>query len=246
MTDTTNWKVGELAKKTGLTVRTLHHYEELKLLIPSHRSPAGYRLYSTSDLRKLQIILSLKQMGFPLEQIKESMGNPQFSLESVIAMQIGKLREHLALEEDLLERLDGLLRLSKARKHEITMEELTQVMELMHRVECYYTPEMLETFKTRRKELGRDAIVAAENDWQTLIADVQKEMDAGTKPTHPRVRKLAKTWMALVQSFTQGNPEVEARMKKMYEENPDMSTQFGGPGKEMQEYIGKAMKGMSP
>ena len=66
-------KVGELARRTGLTVRTLHHYDAIGLLRPSGRTDSahgsGHRLYTAADVARLQQILSLKHLGFGLEQI---------------------------------------------------------------------------------------------------------------------------------------------------------------------------------
>src|SRR6201988_5498959 len=62
-------KVGELAKRTGLTVRTLHHYDEIGLLKPSLHTEAGHRLYTAADVARLQQVLSLRQLGFSLEQV---------------------------------------------------------------------------------------------------------------------------------------------------------------------------------
>ena len=62
-------RIGAVARATGLTVRTLHHYDEIGLLVPSGRTGAGYRLYSDDDVRRLYRILALRGMGFPLEEI---------------------------------------------------------------------------------------------------------------------------------------------------------------------------------
>lgn len=72
-------KVGELAKKTGVSVRTLHYYDEIGLLEPSCHTEAGYRLYTTSDIVRLQQIKSLQQLGFSLEEIRECLERPDFS-----------------------------------------------------------------------------------------------------------------------------------------------------------------------
>jgi MerR family transcriptional regulator, thiopeptide resistance regulator len=61
--------VGEVAELAGVTVRTLHHYDELGLLSPSERSEAGYRLYSYEDVARLQEILIWRQLGFVLAEI---------------------------------------------------------------------------------------------------------------------------------------------------------------------------------
>ncbi|MEP7384533.1 MAG: MerR family transcriptional regulator, partial [Gemmatimonadota bacterium] len=65
-----SWKVGELARRTGLTVRALHHYDAIGLLIPSGRTPSGHRLYERDDVERLQQIQSLRLMGFPLDEVK--------------------------------------------------------------------------------------------------------------------------------------------------------------------------------
>ncbi|TNY04356.1 MerR family transcriptional regulator, partial [Escherichia coli] len=64
-----DYTVGELAKRAGLTVRTLHHYEELGLLNPSGRSDAGYRRYSEADVLRLHRVLALRDAGVPLKDI---------------------------------------------------------------------------------------------------------------------------------------------------------------------------------
>ena len=64
--DEKHWKIGELARATGLTVRTLHHYDEIGLLVPSERTQAGYRLYGEQDVRRLYEIRALRDLGIPL------------------------------------------------------------------------------------------------------------------------------------------------------------------------------------
>ena len=68
--------VGEVSELARVTVRTLHHYDELGLLSPSERSEAGYRLYSYDDLARLQEILILRALGFPLAEIASLLDDP--------------------------------------------------------------------------------------------------------------------------------------------------------------------------
>ena len=65
--------VSQVARRTGVTVRTLHHYETLGLLRPAARSGAGYRLYGEAELRRLQHIVSLKALGLSLDAIRTSL-----------------------------------------------------------------------------------------------------------------------------------------------------------------------------
>ena len=91
-------KVGDLAKQTGVSVRTLHYYDEIGLLSPSHRTEAGYRLYDETDIIRLQQIVSLRQIGFTLEQIRDCLEQHEFSPRHVVQLHLSKLQEQIALQ----------------------------------------------------------------------------------------------------------------------------------------------------
>jgi|SRR5580704_2279181 DNA-binding transcriptional MerR regulator len=78
------WKVGELARATGLTVRALHYYEEIGLLRPSRRSSAGHRLYDAADVARLYRISLLRRLGFPLDQITSVIEDPEWQLAAAV------------------------------------------------------------------------------------------------------------------------------------------------------------------
>ena len=80
-------RISEVAKLTGITVRTLHYYDEIGLLKPSEITEAGYRLYSREDLEILQQILFFRELDFPLSQIKEIMNNPNYDKEEALKKQ---------------------------------------------------------------------------------------------------------------------------------------------------------------
>jgi DNA-binding transcriptional MerR regulator len=101
-------KVSELARRTGLTVRTLHHYDEIGLLKPSLRTEAGYRLYTAADVARLQQVLSLRQLGLSLEEVRDCLDQPGFALLEVVRLHIARLREQIELQRKLCERLETL------------------------------------------------------------------------------------------------------------------------------------------
>lgn len=92
-------KVGALADRTGLTVRTLHHYDEIGLLSPSARTPSGHRLYGDQEIVRLQQIASLKHLGLPLDEIKVCLGSPEYSLERTLELQIERIERQIAKQE---------------------------------------------------------------------------------------------------------------------------------------------------
>lgn len=234
------WKIGELAEKTGLSVRALHYYEELGLLNPNYRTHGDHRLYGEADVERLQQVLSLKQLGFPLEQIKAALENPQFSPEKILEMQAARIDTELKGHQDLLDRIRGMQRLMKATNR-AGSEDFMELIKLMGEIDSHYTPEQQEEIHERGRKLGENGMQNAENEWSTLIAAVQAEMDKGTPPTDPKVRELAKKWQSLIDAFTGGNPAIAANMKKMYESQGEtMRKAYGGASEEMRKYVMEA------
>lgn len=237
---TSLWTIGELAKKTGLTVRTLHHYEEIGLLVPSHRGENNYRQYDATDIERLQRIVSLKQLGFSLEQIKNSLDTPGFSLADVTHLHLEKMRLQFKHQEQLLERLEGLERFAKSGTPEPL--EMLEAIDLLNKIEANYTEEELEELRGRAKQLGKEGMIAAEQEWPQLIKDMQGHMERNTDPGNPDVQRIAKRWKELVEAFTGGNPQIAAKVKKMYEDNPHAAQRFGGPSPELMAYVQRAME----
>jgi MerR family transcriptional regulator, thiopeptide resistance regulator len=78
-------RVGELAAATGLTVRTLHYYGEIGLLVASTRTDAGHRLYADADVERLYRICLLRRLGLPLGEIARALDDPEWELHSAMA-----------------------------------------------------------------------------------------------------------------------------------------------------------------
>ncbi|MBY8872297.1 MerR family transcriptional regulator [Micromonospora sp. PLK6-60] len=104
------YTVGQVAKAAGVTVRTLHHYDEISLLSPSGRTAAGYRRYDDADLERLQLIRYYRELGFPLEEIAAILDDPRVDPAAHLRRQhelltgrIGKLQEMVAAIELAME-----------------------------------------------------------------------------------------------------------------------------------------------
>lgn len=98
-------KINEVAKLTGITVRTLHYYDEIGLLKPSEMTESGYRLYDETALETLQQILFFRELDFPLQDIKDMMANPHFNKAEALS----KHRELLLLKRNRLNALIDLV-----------------------------------------------------------------------------------------------------------------------------------------
>lgn len=192
---------------------------------------------------RLQQILSLKSLGFSLEEIRTCLQDPAYSPERIIDRQLAQLEEQIRLMERLRERLTLIRRWLDTRR-EVTAETLLQIMEVIRMSEQlyrkYYTEEQLKQLEERRKQLGEKTIREVEREWPELIRRVREEMEKGTPPHDETVRKLARRWKDLVEMFTGGDPGIRQSLQQMYEENPDFGAQMGLDRK-IFAYVDKAM-----
>jgi DNA-binding transcriptional MerR regulator len=220
-------KVGELARRTGLTVRTLHHYDEIGLLRPSLRTEAGYRLYTGRDIARLQQIVSLRQLGLSLEEVRGCLDRPGFSPLEVIDLHLARLREQIDAQRRLCGRLEAIAtRLRTAE--EVSADEFLRTIEEITTMEKYFTPEQLEQIRERREALGEDYLRQKEAEWVELIALVRTEMERGTDPGDAKVQALAQRWLRLVEFTTGGDPAMKQSIKRHWEEQGDnLVAQYG-------------------
>jgi DNA-binding transcriptional MerR regulator len=109
-TQTPGYTVGQVAELSGVTVRTLHHYDEIGLLSPGERTAAGYRRYGEDDLERLHQVLSYRELGFALEEIATILDDPEADAAAHLRRQhrlltdrIARLREMVAAVDKAME-----------------------------------------------------------------------------------------------------------------------------------------------
>jgi DNA-binding transcriptional MerR regulator len=212
------WKIGELARRTGLTVRTLHHYDEIGLLSPAQRSDGGHRVYDEADVQRLYRIVSLRSLGFPLDAIAQALDSQTFDAREAVDDHLRRLEVQIAQEQQLLDKLRMLRQRLDADDFLTTIEELTMR-------ERYYSPEQLDQLEQRRQALGEDAIKDVEREWGEIFATLKQEMDKGTDPADPRLRPIGERSRELIEMFTGGDPGIQAGLKRMYDtEGPEKAS----------------------
>lgn len=233
-------KVGTLARKTGVSVRTLHYYDEIGLLAPARRTEAGHRLYGADDAVRLQQIVSLRQLGFSLDEIRVFLEGVDGAAHRVIELHLARLNEQMALQRRLYDRLEALAAHLRAAE-EVSVDDILQTIADMNMIEKYYTPEQLEALRQRREHYGEEQIRRFEAEWQDLIAAAQAEREKGTDPASEPVQRLARRWMELVQAFTGGNPGIQKSLNVMYRQEGPAAASRGMVDPALFDYMGEAI-----
>src|SRR4051812_47808201 len=93
--DMTAWTVGQVAERFDVTVRTLHHYDEIGLLVPTRRSPSGYRLYTDADVTRLRHVVVYRRLGFALEEIALLLDDPEVDVAEHLRRQRAAVMQRL-------------------------------------------------------------------------------------------------------------------------------------------------------
>jgi MerR family transcriptional regulator, thiopeptide resistance regulator len=124
------WKVGALARATGLSVRALHYYDETGLLRPSRRSYAGHRLYDAADVARLYRISLLRRIGFPLDQISVVLEHPEWQLAPAIDRHLTDTQNRAEVAARLCTRL-ATMAAELARQDNPSPEQLFSTLEEM-------------------------------------------------------------------------------------------------------------------
>jgi DNA-binding transcriptional MerR regulator len=207
--------IGDVAHRTGLTVRTLHHYDQVGLLRPTARTPAGYRLYGPAEIRRLQHIASLRRLGLSLDDITRCLDAGDPPLPEVLDLHLGRL------DNDIREATAMRDRLLHIRKQiDETAIDLDAWLGVIHetlRFERHYTPKQREKLDQRADDLGLDRLGEVQQEWVQIFEELEVLFDEGLSPEHPEVLKLARRAQDLIAEFTGGDPGITRSLQAMYE-----------------------------
>jgi DNA-binding transcriptional MerR regulator len=232
MTGEPVFRVGEVAARTGVSVRTLHHYDAIGLLRPSGRTEsvhaAGHRRYSVADLARLQQVLSLRQLGFSLDEIADALAQPGFDPLTLVRLHLARANEVLKSQHLLCERLT-LLATHLERAEEVSADTFLKTVEATIMAENHFNlpPDQAAALAAHWAKFSPADIEAVQNEWPVLIGRVKEAMAAGTDPRSPQVRALADRATELTRMFSGGNTGVENQLRQKYETDPELQQKTG-------------------
>jgi DNA-binding transcriptional MerR regulator len=219
------WSIGELANACGVTVRTLHHYDEIGLLSAGQRTASGHRRYTEEDVRRLYRIRALQMLGLPLAEIGAALATPaddMASLRALLERQLRHVSRHAEQVQSVQNRLRDLLsRLDISRTEGAAMpatEQFMSTLEMMTVLENHFTPEQRQELAHRRAELGRDRIEAAKARWAALVEEGLTHVENGTPVSDPSIRAWVRTWDEIGSMFHSGE-QTKAAARSMWQDN---------------------------
>jgi DNA-binding transcriptional MerR regulator len=238
------YQAREFAKRAGVTVRTLHHYDRLGLLKPSRYTVAGYRLYAERDLARLQQIVTLKFIGFPLKQIKELLTPNALDLASALRLQrkvMEEQRNHLDMAIQAIKKAERVMASGDEPDWEVFKKivEVINMQKDMEWVKKYYTEEQLADLAKRGTP---EVLESGQREWAILLKEVEAAINAGVDPASEQAQQLAERWEKLIGEFTGGDPGILENLRRLYADQANWPSTFQKPFSESAgTFINKAM-----
>src|SRR5215208_8294747 len=220
---TEGYTVGRVAELSGVTIRTLHHYDEIGLLSPGGRSAAGYRIYEDTDIERLQRILFYRQLGFALEEIATIVDDPHTDALGHLRRQRGLLTERIGRLNAMVEAIDYEM---EARTMDIplTPEERLEVFGEFRPEDYAEEAEQRWGETEAYKESQRRVSGYTKEDWHRLKAEEEEirarlaaALDAGLAPEGEEAMLAAEAHRQYISRwFYECGYEIHRGLTKMY------------------------------
>ena len=231
--DTRELTVGVVAGMVGVSIRTLHHYDQIGLVVPSGRTPAGYRVYDDTDVERLHQVLTYRELGFSLEQIATLLDDPDVDplshLETqreILAGRIDRLHRMVAaLEEMMNAKKDGIA-LSAAEQAEIFGDDWTGEE---------YAAEAEERWgdTVAWKQSQKRTAQFTKADWQRIKAETDdlerrlaEAMRRGVTPGTDEANALAEEHRAQIGRFYDCDHAMQVCLADMYVADPRFTAHY--------------------
>lgn len=244
--------VGEIARLAGVTVRTLHHYDEIGLVTPTERTDAGYRLYGYREAARLQEVLFFRELGFGLDEIKAIVDEPGYDRQHALANQRGMLE---AKAERLLKMVDAVDAAIDAERRGFAMEK-----EEMLEVFGGFDPTEYEEEARERwgdtdayQQSARRAARYTKDDWKQIGAEAAEINDAfialmesDSPATGPEAMEVAERHRAHISKwFYECSLEIHQGLGRMYVDDPRFTKNIDKAKEGLAAYMSQAIRAAS-
>jgi MerR family transcriptional regulator, thiopeptide resistance regulator len=239
------YTVKKLADAAGVSVRTLHYYDEAGLLKPRFRSANGYRQYDEAAVVWLQQILFFRELDFSLEEIKQIMSRPDFNvlqaLESHRALLTGRaarISDLLATVERTIKSIKGETEMSIKDYYKGFSDE--QIAKYRKEARELYGEKTVANSEARVMKMGKEKFAALQAEGGAIFKAIADNMAKGYDS--PVVQEQVKKWRRWLENFSHYSDEAALGLGQTYSANPDFAKFFRKTNKDLPEFLTKAVE----
>ena len=221
----------KFAKRSGVTVRTLHHYDRVGLLKPSDYTGAGFRLYRDGDFARLQQIVTLKFIGFSLKEIKRLLDRKGSGLSAALRAQrmtLEEKRRHLDSAIQAIAKAEGIAA-SRSKPEWETFQKITEEIQMQTNndvMKKYYNDEARKLIDERKNLWSPELQKEVEEKWTALIKDVEAATASEMDPASPAAQALVERQAKLIEGFTGGHAAIQEGLGKLWADQENWPDQM--------------------
>lgn len=242
--------VKQVAKVSGVSVRTLHYYDEIGLFKPTDVGPNGYRYYDRAALLRLQQILFYRQLGMPLDKIKQTLDAPDFDLAEALKTHRQYLNEEVDRHRRLIRTIDKTLTDLNGERPMSDKDRFRGFApEKQEEYEAYlverYGEEAKEKIAASRKKTGKMSKAEMQKlneDREALQLAIVARIDAGDGPGATGVQTLIAQHHGWVSHFWVPNAKAYAELGQLYLDHPDFRSMYDQIDPRLVQFLADAMK----
>ena len=241
-----SYRIGDVAALCGISTRTLHYYDDIHLLKPSMRSDAGYRIYSESDLKRLQHIMFYKVLGFSLDKIADILNDPHFDYQQALIEQREKILGNIQQSQQILKLIDYSL---QSANEETSMSE-----KLFAKFNDFDSSIFEEEVKEKwgdtdaYRESQRRTKLYSESDWKKIKADSENITEqlaallkAGVAPNDKQTLAVVENYRLHIDHwYYPCSKQMFAQLGKMYVADARFAENFNKVQPGLAQYISDA------
>jgi DNA-binding transcriptional MerR regulator len=242
------WTVGQVAEDLGVTVRTLHHYDEIGLVCPSGRSAAGYRLYSARDLERLQNVVVYRRLGFALEEVGALLDASGADLTSHLQRQRDAVMSRLdelsglvtAIDRALEKQMSGI-QLSRDEQRELFGDGFSEEY-AAEAQERWGDTDMWKQSQSRTAGYTKEDWVAVKGEMDAVNAAFVEALRAGEPATSERAMDAAEMHRRHIDDrFYEVTPAFHRNVGDMYVADPRFTQTYEDLEPGLAQYVRDAI-----
>ncbi|MGX1131501.1 DNA-binding transcriptional MerR regulator [Streptomyces glaucescens] len=233
-TDADGLTVGQASKRLGVTVRALHHWDEIGLARPSLRTASGYRLYTAGDLERLQRIVVYREVGLGLDTIQAVLDDSTADVPAALRAQRAQVAERI----DRLQQLSaGLDRMIDAHEHGLllTAEQQAEIFGPQWNPDWPAEARQRYGDTPQWRQYAERSASRSPEEWQAIteaVADVDRAladaMDAGVAPGSPEANRLVERHREVFSSYFPLTRQMQVCLGRRYEADPGFAAHYDG------------------
>lgn len=244
----TTMTVGELAEVSGVTVRTLHHYDEIGLLVPSVRSAAGYRIYTDGEVDRLQMILTYRELGLGLDEIAAAIGTPGASAD-ILRSARDRIDDRIAKLKAIARSLDTAIA-QDGKETRMTPEEKLSVFGDFDPAEHEAEAQQRWGDSEAHAQSARRTSGYTKQDWEAIQAEAAAIyagfvalQQRGIGPESPEATAMVETHHEHISKwFYDCSPEIHASLGQMYVADQRFADNINKSGAGLSNYMSAAIE----